>query len=230
VRGWRLALLVVVAVLLFGLRLAGVEELLSLEALARRREALLALVARDPAPAALGYVLLYALAVAVSLPGAAILTLAGGFLFGAGLGTALAVLGATLGATGAFLFARLLLGAAALERLGPRAQALAAALRRDAASYLLMLRLVPLFPFVLVNLVPALVGVRLPLYLATTFLGIIPGTAVFALTGAGLGEVLEGGGGLDPGRLLSPAMLAGLTGLGLLALVAIPLRRRLARR
>ncbi|MFN3449551.1 MAG: TVP38/TMEM64 family protein [Roseococcus sp.] len=226
----RIALLLAFVLLLVGLRLAGVEDLLSLEALARRREALLALVARDPALAALGYVLVYALAVAVSLPGAAILTLAGGFLFGAGAGTALAVLGATLGATGAFLFARLLLGAAALERLGPRAQALAAAVRRDAASYLLMLRLVPLFPFVLVNLVPALVGVRLPLYLATTFLGIIPGTAVFALTGAGLGEALEGGGGLDAARLLSPAMLAGLTGLGLLALAAIPLRRRLARR
>lgn len=228
--GRRLALLLALAALLLALRLAGVEELLSLEALARRREALLALVARDPAAVALGYVLLYALAVAVSLPGAAILTLAGGFLFGAGLGAALAVLGATLGATGAFLVARRLLGEAALERLGPRARALAAAIRRDAASYLLMLRLVPLFPFVLVNLVPALVGVRLPLYVATTCLGILPATALIALTGAGLGEALEGGGAPDAGRLLSPAMLAGLIGLGLLALAAIPIRRRLARR
>lgn len=202
---------------------------LSLEALAAQRAALLALVAERPTLAAAGYVLVYAGAVALSLPGAAVLTLAGGFLFGALWGTALAVLGATAGATAVFLLARAVFGGEALARLGPRAERLAAAIRRDALPWLLALRLVPVFPFFLVNLVPACVGIRLPLYVVTTLLGIIPATAVFGLAGAGLGGVLDAGGAPDAAAVLSPEVIAALTGLGLLSLAAIPLRRRLAR-
>ncbi|MFO0295394.1 MAG: TVP38/TMEM64 family protein, partial [Rhodospirillales bacterium] len=90
----------------------------------------------------------------------------------------------------------------------------------------LVLRLVPLFPFFLVNLVPAFVGVRLPVYAVTTFFGIIPGTAVFSLAGAGLGAVLDQGGALTPGAILTPEILAGLLGLAALSLAAIPLRKR----
>lgn len=212
------------------LRFTGLGEFLSLETLARHRAALTGFVAQNAVLAGLIYVLAYAAAVALSVPGAVILTLAGGFLFGALWGTALTVVGATLGATGVFLFAGMLFGEKALDRFGAPAQRLAEAIRRNAASYLLVLRLVPLFPFFLVNLVPAFVGVRLPVYVVTTFMGIIPGTAVFSLTGAGLGGILDAGGTLDLRSVLSPEILAGLLGLAALSLAAIPLRKRLAAR
>jgi uncharacterized membrane protein YdjX (TVP38/TMEM64 family) len=216
--------------LVAGLRLAGAEDQLSVEMLAQHRAALDALVARNLPLAALTYLAVYVAVVALSLPGAVVLTLAGGFLFGALAGTALAVTGATIGATLVFLLARRLFGADALDRLGPRAQALGAAIRRNAASYLLVLRLVPLFPFVLVNLVPALVGVRLAVQVATTALGILPGTAVFSLAGAGLGEVLARGEAFDARAVLTPQILAALIGLAALSLAAIPLKARFAQR
>jgi uncharacterized membrane protein YdjX (TVP38/TMEM64 family) len=212
------------------LRAAGVGELLSLDTLARHREALLGFVAAELPLAAAAYIAVYALAVALSLPGAVVLTLAGGFLFGAGLGTALTVVAATLGAVAVFLLARRIFGGDALERLGAPARRLAAGLRRDAAVYLLVLRLVPLFPFWLVNLVPAFAGVRLPVFAATTLAGILPGTAVFSLAGAGLGDILAAGGELSVGSILTPRILAGLLGLAALSLLGIPLRRWLERR
>ncbi|MCZ8150122.1 MAG: VTT domain-containing protein, partial [Roseomonas sp.] len=188
-----------------------------------------AFVAANLVLASLAYVGIYIAAVAFSLPGAVFLTVSGGFLFGAAGGTALTVFGATIGATLVFVFARRLFGADALDRLGPKARALGAGIRRNAASYLLVLRLVPLFPFFLVNLVPAFVGVRLPVYVATTALGILPGTAVFSLAGAGLGDVLAMDGAFDPRAVLTPQILGALVGLAALSLAAIPLKARFAR-
>ena len=216
--------------LVAALRAGGVGDHISLDTLARHRAALDALVARNFMLVALGYLGLYVAVVALSLPGAVVLTLAGGFLFGALAGTALTVAAATIGATLVFLLARRLFGSDALDRLGPRAQALGAAIRRNAASYLLVLRLVPLFPFVLVNLVPAFAGVRLPVHVATTAIGILPGTAVFSLAGAGLGEVLARGEAFDASAVLTPQILAALIGLAALSLAAIPLKARFARR
>jgi uncharacterized membrane protein YdjX (TVP38/TMEM64 family) len=139
------------------------------------------------------------------------------------------VVAATIGATLVFLLARRVFGADSLARLGPRAERLAEGIRREAVSYLLVLRLVPLFPFVLVNLVPAFAGVRLPVFVLTTLFGILPGTTVYALAGAGLGSVLAAGGGFEIGRVLTPEILAALVGLAALSLAAIPLRRRFAR-
>ena len=155
------------------------------------------------------------------------MTLSGGFLFGAALGTLLTVTGATIGATLIFLLAKTLFGDNALDRFGAPAQKLADGIRRNAASYLLVLRLVPLFPFFMVNLVPAFVGVPLVTYLVTTFLGIIPGTAVFSLAGSGLGSVLDQGGSITPASILAPQIIAGLVGLAALSLAAIPIRKRL---
>jgi len=87
-----------------------------------------------------------------------------------------------------------------------------------------------LFPFFLVNLVPAFVGVRLPVYVLTTFFGIMPGTAVFSLAGAGLGSILDAGGTLDLGSILTPQMIGALLGLAALSLAAIPLKNRFAQR
>ncbi len=211
------------------LRATEVADQLSLATLATHREALAAFVAANLTLAAAAYVAFYVVAVAFSLPGAVFITLAGGLLFGAVAGTALTVLGATAGATAVFLFARRIFGADALDRMGPPAGRLAEGIRRNAASYLLVLRLVPLFPFFLVNLVPAFVGVRLRTYVATTAIGILPGTAVFSLAGAGLGDVLAMGGAFDVRGVLTPQMIAALVGLALLSLAAIPLKARFAR-
>jgi uncharacterized membrane protein YdjX (TVP38/TMEM64 family) len=211
------------------LRATGLTDHLSLATLAAHREALGAYVAANLVVAALAYVGLYVVAVAFSFPGAVFLTLAGGFLFGAAGGTALTVIGATIGATLVFLFAQRLFGADALDRLGSKARALGDGIRRNAASYLLVLRLVPLFPFFLVNLVPAFVGVRLGTYVVTTALGILPGTAVFSLAGAGLGEVLAMGGAFDPRAVLTPEILGARRGRAALSLAAIPLKSRFAK-
>ena len=229
-RDRRLWLVLAVIAVILGLRAAGLGALLSLDTLARHREALTGFVAANFLLAAGAYVVIYAAAVALSVPGAIILTLSGGFLFGAVVGTLLTVVGATIGATLVFLFARTIFGANALDRFGAPAQRLAEGIRRNAGAYLLVLRLVPIFPFFLVNLVPAFVGVRLPVYVLTTFFGIMPGTAVFSLTGAGLGSILDAGGTLDLGSVLTPQILGALLGLAALSLAAIPLRNRFAAR
>lgn len=226
-RFWTVAgVLALIAVL----RASGLTAYLSLDTLKTHRATLSGWVEQHALLAGLAYVALYTAATAFSLPGAVFLTLSGGFLFGAATGTLLTVLGATLGATLIFLFAKTLFGENALDRLGPQAARLSDGIRRNAASYLLVLRLVPLFPFFLVNLVPAFVGVPLVTYVLTTFFGIIPGTAVFSLAGAGLGSVLDQGGQITPGSILTPQIIAGFVGLALLSLAAIPLRKRLAAR
>jgi uncharacterized membrane protein YdjX (TVP38/TMEM64 family) len=208
------------------LRWSGLTSYLSLETLRTHRETLAGWVQQSLLLASLAYVAIYVVAVAFSLPGAVFLTLSGGFLFGATLGTILTVTGATIGATLVFLFAKTIFGPNALDRFGAPAAKLAEGIRRNAGSYLLVLRLVPLFPFFLVNLVPAFVGVKLLTYVVTTFIGIIPGTAVFSLAGAGLGSVLDQGGAITPGSILTPEIIAGLVGLAALSLAAIPLRKR----
>ncbi len=229
-RDRRLWILLGAVAAVVAVRATGLGDHLSFEALARHREALTGFVAENALAAAAAYVAIYVAAVAFSVPGAALLTLTGGFLFGATFGTLLTVVGATIGATAIFLLARTIFGENALDRLGAPAQRLAEGIRRNAASYLLVLRLVPLFPFFLVNLVPAFVGVRLPTYVLTTFFGILPGTAVFSLAGAGLGSVLDAGGTLDLRSILTPEVLGALIGLAVLSLAAIPLKNRFARR
>lgn len=227
-KDWRVWLGLAVAALIIGLRFTGLADYLSLETLRQNREALTAFVADNFALAALAYVGVYIAAVAFSLPGALLLTLAGGFLFGAVWGTVLTVLAATIGATVIFLFARVIFGDNALEKFGPQARKLAANIQKNAWSYLLVLRLVPLFPFFLVNLIPAFAGVGTATYMLTTVFGIIPGTAVFSSAGAGLGTVLAQGGDISIGSILTAEVWFALTGLALLSLLAIPLRKRFA--
>jgi uncharacterized membrane protein YdjX (TVP38/TMEM64 family) len=204
----------------------GLHQHLSLEALAAQREALAGLVAARPVLAALVYVAAYIALVAFSLPCGAVMTLSGGLLFGAFIGAFLAVLGATIGAAVLFLLARSafapLVAGRAEGLLGP----LRAGLARDGFFYLLSLRLVPVFPFWLLNLAPALLGMRFAPYLAATFFGIIPGTAVFAGIGAGLDQVFASGGTPDLGVIFSPAVLLPLLGLAALSLFGVWWRRR----
>jgi uncharacterized membrane protein YdjX (TVP38/TMEM64 family) len=225
-RFWLVALAIA---LVIGLRLAGLGDLLTLDSLRAHRSALTGFVASHGVLSAGLFVVGYAAAVGLSVPGAVILTIGGGFLFGAVLGTVLSVTGASIGATLVFMFARSLFGPDVLERFGDSAVKLGEAIKANAWSYLLVLRLVPLFPFFLVNLVPAFVGVSLPVFVFTTFLGIVPGTAVFATAGAGLGSVLDAGGDLQVSSILTPQVLAGLFGLAALSLASIPLKKRFSR-
>ncbi len=197
--------------------LAGGYRYLTFSALAQNRDWLCGLVQQWGILAALVYVLIYGASVALSVPGAAILTIAGGFLFGTWIGGLCAVIGATLGATAIFLAARGGLGGLA-QRAGRFVGKLEAGFRADAFNYLLVLRLVPIFPFWLVNLVPALVGVRLPTYVLATFLGIVPGTFVYASLGNGLGSLVEEP---DLAIIFKPSLLVPIVGLALLALVPV---------
>src|SRR3984893_6420598 len=197
--------------------LAGGSRYLTFSALARNHDWLCGLVQQWGVLAAFVYIMVYATLVALSVPGAAILTIAGGFLFGTWVGGLCAVIGATLGATAIFLAARGGLGGLA-QRAGRFAGKLEAGFRADAVNYLLVLRLVPIFPFWLVNLVPALVGVRLPTYVLATFLGIVPGTFVYASLGNGLGSLVEEP---DLAIIFRPSLLVPIVGLALLALVPV---------
>jgi uncharacterized membrane protein YdjX (TVP38/TMEM64 family) len=226
VRDRRVWIAAIILAVIAGLHLSGVGEVLTIDTLKAYRKVLLDLVQSHFFAAAAAYVAIYVLATALSIPGAVVLTLAGGFLFGAFYGAGLAVVGATIGATALFLIARNLMQGRTLDRLGAKAAALGERVRNDAWSYLLVLRLVPLFPFFLVNIVPAFVGVRLKVFVLTTLVGIIPGTLVYALAGAGLGTVFDNGQDFSVGSVLTPQVLAALGGLALLALVAIPIRAR----
>jgi uncharacterized membrane protein YdjX (TVP38/TMEM64 family) len=226
----RFIVLALFAALLVALHLAGVGKALSMDVLRNHRAALVAWVEGHRVLAMLAYLCLYVVVAALSLPGAAWLTLGGGFLFGPILGGSLAVVAASLGAIAVFLFARRIFGEDALAGLGPRAADLAANIRANAASYLLVLRLVPLFPFFLVNLVPAFTGVSLRIFALTTFFGIMPATFIFALAGSGLGRVFEGGEAFSIKAVMTPEIWGGLVGLALLSLLGIPLRRHFENR
>ena len=216
---------------------------LSLQTVAENREALTGFVAANIVIAVLVFIAVYVVVVALSLPGGALMTITSGFLFGPVLGGLTAVVGATIGATIIFLIAKTSFGEPLAARAGPWLEKLREGFRKDALSYLLFLRLVPAFPFWLVNLAPALLSVGLGTYAIGTFIGIIPGTFAFAFVGAGLDSIIEAqqaafdacvaeqgaeGGcrfALDPGSLLTPEILIAFAALGVVALIPVVIRR-----
>jgi len=212
------AVLVVGLVLFFALDLG---RFLSFEALRQNRATLLDWVDTYGIVAALIYMLIYAVAIAFSLPGGAVLTITGGFLFGSLWGTLCVVIAATAGATALFLIAKTSFGDALRAKAGPALQKMQDGFQEGALSYLLVLRLVPIFPFFLVNLVPAFLGVTLRVYVLGTFIGIIPGTFVFATVGAGLGSVFDQGGSFSAAGILTPQIITALVGLAVLALIPV---------
>jgi uncharacterized membrane protein YdjX (TVP38/TMEM64 family) len=225
-RVWPLLVLALAIVAVFAL---GLDRYLTFGALREHREVLTALVARNTLLAALAFVVVYALAVALSVPGGAILTIAGGFMFGSILATVLVVFAATLGATFVFLIAKTALGDPLRTRAGPFLKRMEAGFQEDALNYLLVLRLIPIFPFWIINLVPAFLGVPLRTYVLGTFIGIIPGSFVFASVGAGIGSVLDSGREFSPTSVLTPQIVIALVGLALLALLPVVYRKLKAR-
>lgn len=206
------------------------DRFVSLEALKENRETLRMLVSDNGIVAILTFGAIYAVVIAFSLPGGAIMTLTGGFLFGALGGGLIVVVGATIGATALFLVARTALGDVLRAKAGPFLSKMEDGFRSNALSYLLVLRLIPLFPFWLVNLVPAFLGVSTTTYIIGTFVGIIPGTFVYASVGNGLGALIDAGQDPDLGIIFRPEILGPLIGLAVLALLPVIYKRIQARK
>lgn len=206
------------------------DEFVTLDALKTHRTVLQGWVESQGAVAWLVYAAIYVAAVAFSVPGGSILTIAGGFMFGPYVATAVVVIGATLGATVLFLAARYAFADYLRGKAGGAMRRMEAGFNENPVSYMLILRLVPLFPFWLVNLVPAFLGVKIRIYVLSTLFGIVPGTFVYALVGDGAGAVLDAGGDLDLGIIFEPRILAPIVGLALLACIPIAYKRFRARR
>jgi uncharacterized membrane protein YdjX (TVP38/TMEM64 family) len=197
---------------------------LSLDSLKANRDSLLAFTETHYAASVAIFIAAYCLLVAVSLPGAVFFTLAGGFLFGSVLGTVYVNLGATSGATMAFLTARYLLRDWVEGKFGSRLAPIQEGFTNNAFSYLMTLRLIPLFPFFIVNMVSGLTRVSLATYVTATAIGIIPGSFVFAYAGRQLGTINS------LKEIASPNVLLAFTLLGLLALVPIVYQKFTARK
>lgn len=225
--GWarRLPLLIILSVALVGAFV--LKDYISFEALRNNREALIAFRDSHIALTVLGFVVGYVVIVAFSLPGALIATLTGGFLFGTAGGSLLSVTGATIGATLIFLAARSGFGEqlkARLDASDGAAGKVARGLDDNQWSMLFVMRLVPVVPFFVANLIPAFLAVPLHRYVISTFLGIIPGSLVYSSVGAGLGEVFALGATPNLGIIFEPQFLLPILGLTFLSLLPVIVR------
>jgi uncharacterized membrane protein YdjX (TVP38/TMEM64 family) len=220
----RLAVLGVFVAVIVAFFALGGQDYLTLDTVKTNRDALLGYT-REHFVAALAIAfLIYAGAVAFSLPGGLVLSLTMGFIFGRWLGTVLVVIAATLGATLVFLAARYLFAEAARRRMGPLGAKISAGFTENAFNYLLFLRLVPLFPFFLVNLAPAFTRISLRTYVLATLFGIIPGSFVYVNLGQTLGRIDSLSG------LVSTETIGAFVLLGLFALVPVFVKKLRAAR
>lgn len=215
----------VIAVLMAAFFVSGAYRHLSFETLRNHRAPLESFVESRFMLAALIFAASYVAVTALSLPGASLMSLLGGFLFGPLAGTAIVVVAATIGAAIIFSAARTAIGDSLRRRAGPFARRMEEGFRENAFSYLLLLRLVPAFPFFIVNIAPALFNVPLRTYVAATAIGIIPGAFAFVSAGNGLDAVLDSGGEIKlTGLLTQPAVLTPIIALSVLALLPIALK------
>ncbi|WP_068115694.1 TVP38/TMEM64 family protein [Tropicimonas marinistellae] len=202
----------------------ALRDVLGVDTLAQYRDTILAYRDANLAATLAVFLLAYVAIVAFSLPGATVATLTGGFLFGVFPGVLVNMVAATLGAALIFLAARWGMGEALARRMDAsdgQVKRIKAGIDANQWEMLFLVRLIPLVPFFVANLVPALVGVPLGRFVVTTFLGILPGALVYTSVGAGLGEVLAAGERPDLGVIFEPHILLPL--LGLAALAALPM-------
>ena len=234
--------LAAVMAVVFGM---GWHKYLSFKTIGLNFELLKGFVSDNLALALLAFCAVYIAVVALSLPGGLVMTLTGGLLFGWLLGATATVVAATVGATLLFLIAKTSFGESLAAKAGPWLGKLTDGFKENAFNYLLFLRLVPAFPFVVVNLAPALLGVPLKTYVLATFFGIIPGTLAFSFAGAGLGSVIEAQNAayqaclatnpanpnvdcpysIDTSALVTKELLAAFVLLGVVALIPIELKK-----
>ena len=204
-------------------------DALSFENLAENRHRLLAVRDENFVLTAMGFVAVYFIIVAFSLPGAAVASITGGFLFGLAFGTFLNVIAATLGACAIFLAVQLGIGKAIANKVDKADGTLAtmmARLKQNEISVLFLLRLVPVVPFFVANVLPALVGVKFRNFVITTFLGIIPGGLVYTWIGVGIGDVFDRGQTPDFSIIWSPHIIGPILGLAALAVVPMFLGKK----
>ena len=227
--------------------LLGLYRYVSLETVAKHRDALAAFVSEHTALAVAAYILVYVAIVSLSFPVAAPLSIVGGFLLGWITGAIVTIIAATIGAIVVYSIVRTTIGEILLRKLGPAAQRLAKGFNEDAFSYLLFLRLVPAFPFFAVNAAAGLTGVPLRTFALATFIGIIPGTLAFTYLGTGLDSIIDAQKRryydciaahgkenctftLDAGTLVTTELLIAFAALGVMALIPVVIRRWRARR
>jgi uncharacterized membrane protein YdjX (TVP38/TMEM64 family) len=224
--------LVVLVVAIIAVFASGVGRYLNLEALQTHEAALRGFVDDNLVLALLAFMAVYALATAVSFPGAVILTLAGGYLFGTWIGGTATVIGATIGSIMVFYVVQTSLGAALrakAEADGGTLKKVIDGVRDGAFGYILTLRLIPVAPFWLVNVAAALANAPLRAYALATFFGIMPATFIYSGVGAGIGAVIERGETPDLGVIFEPKVLLPLVALGLLSLATTLYQRRRGR-
>ncbi|HDZ8877527.1 TPA: FAD-dependent oxidoreductase [Aeromonas dhakensis] len=221
-RGSRLLLVLVMGCLIGAFFAFDLGHYLSLPQLQARQAELAALVERHFGAAALLFVVVYMVSTALSLPGASLLTLAGSAVFGVAWGLLLVSFASSMGATLAFLSARFLLRDWVERRFGDKLASLQAGMKKEGALYLLSLRLIPIFPFFLVNLLMGLTPIRVSTYYWVSQLGMLPGTFVYVLAGSELANLTS------TGNILSPGLMVALTLLGLMPMLLKGLQRRLA--
>lgn len=221
-RGSRLLLVLVMGCLIGAFFAFDLGHYLSLPQLQARQAELAALVDRHFVSAALLFVVVYVVSTALSLPGASLLTLAGSAVFGVVWGLLLVSFASSIGATLAFLSARFLLRDWVERRFGDKLASLQAGMKKEGALYLLSLRLIPIFPFFLVNLLMGLTPIRVSTYYWVSQLGMLPGTFVYVLAGSELANLTS------TGNILSPGLMVALTLLGLMPMLLKGLQRRLA--
>ena len=240
-----------IMLLLIGLTAVGLffyldlDRFLTLESLKDNRQLLQRYYAEHALLVVAAFMAIYIIQTGLALPGATILSLAAGAVFGPWLGTLYAVTAASIGATVAFLMTRYLLRDAVINRFGDKLETINTELEHRGLNYLLFLRLVPAFPFVGVNLAPALLGVPLGTYVLGTLLGIIPGTTAFSVLGAGLGSAVESQNAIynaclaeqgakaaevctysiDTKSLVTPELLAAFALLGVVALIPVAIQK-----
>ncbi len=217
----RLFLLLIIASLLLAVYYFGFSEHLALSQLRQNYRDLKQLAEAHPAGAAALYILLYTLVVTLSIPGAIYVTLLGGFMFPQPFSTIYAIVGATIGAVIIYSIVRFLFGTSPWKGVNRYVDQMEANFKEDAVSYLLFLRLVPLFPFWLVNIAPACVGVSIFTFTWTTIIGIAPATFVYTQVGSGLGFILESGETFSARDIMSVNVIITLVGLGILAILPV---------
>lgn len=238
---WRLGLLVVLVALAAAAYAGGLHRQLSLETLVRHRAVIDGFINTHYLGSLALFVAIYIGVVALSIPAALLLTVVSGALFGPVVGPLASMTGATTGGVVVFLIARTALGEHLLDRIGPAAEKLAAGFRSNAFSYLLFLRLAPVFPFWLVNLAAALFDVPLRTFIAATILGIAPAAFAFGFVGSGLDSAIAaqqtaykeclaaGRAGcrldFDVGDAVTPEVLLALGGLAVIALLPVVVQR-----
>jgi len=204
------------------------RDYLTFDMLRDNRAALLAYRDQHYVLSVVGFLLIYIAIVSFSLPGAAVASLTGGFLFGLFPGVLFNMTAATIGATFIFIAARMGLGEwlnGKIDASDGTVRRLREGLRENELSFLFLMRLVPAVPFFVANLVPALVGVGLGRFVFTTFFGIIPGALVYTWVGAGLGEVFARGESPDLGLIFEPQILGPILALCALALLPVIVKR-----